>query len=106
MLGQPAFGLDRSHASRPCSRYGLPVGRIGNISARVHAFDRRLRRSWFDLDVASIVEIELVDKQAGVRLVTNRDERVQRLLSYLADRLEEIFEEDEGSAIGRHSAGK
>lgn len=48
----------------------------------------------------------MMEGMAAGQLVTNRDERVQRLLSYLADRLEEIFQEDEGSAIGRHSAGK
>ena len=43
---------------------------------------------------------------AAGQLMTNREERVKRLLNYLADRLEEIFEEGEGSAFGRHSAPK
>lgn len=38
------------------------------------------------------------------QMVDNRDERVRRLLDYLADRLEEIFEEGETGAIGRHAA--
>ena len=49
----------------------------------------------------------MMEGMAGGQLMTNRDERVTRLLSYLADRLEEIFDEGEGSsAIGRHSTGK
>jgi AcrR family transcriptional regulator len=47
----------------------------------------------------------MMEGMAAGQLMTNRDERVKRLLNYLADRLEEIFEEGEGSAIGRHSAG-
>ena len=46
-----------------------------------------------------------MEGMAAGQLMTNRDERVTRLLNYLADRLEEIFEEGEGSAIGRHSTG-
>jgi hypothetical protein len=38
--------------------------------------------------------------------MTNRDAQVKRLLSYLTDRMDEIFEEGESSAIGRHSAGQ
>ena len=46
----------------------------------------------------------LMEGMAAGQLMTHREERVKRLLSYLSDRLEEIFEEGEGStAIGRHS---
>lgn len=48
----------------------------------------------------------LMEGMAAGSLMTNRDERVARLLNYLSDRLEEIFEEDEGSAIGRHSKSR
>jgi len=47
----------------------------------------------------------LMEGMAAGQLMTNREERVDRLLGYLSDRLEEIFEEGEGSAIGRHSSG-
>jgi len=47
----------------------------------------------------------MMEGMAAGQLMTNRDARVKRLLNYLADRLEEIFEEDAGSAIGRHSGG-
>jgi AcrR family transcriptional regulator len=47
----------------------------------------------------------LMEGMAAGQLMTNREERVNRLLGYLSDRLEEIFEEGEGSAIGRHSRG-
>ena len=48
----------------------------------------------------------MMEGMAAGQLMTNRDARVKRLLSYLSDRLEEIFEEGEGTAMGRHSTGK
>lgn len=48
----------------------------------------------------------MMEGMAAGQMMTNRDQRVSRLLNYLADRLEEIFEEGEGSAIGRHSNKK
>jgi AcrR family transcriptional regulator len=45
----------------------------------------------------------MMEGMAASRLMTDREERVNRLLNYLADRLEEIFEEGESSAIGRHT---
>ena len=48
----------------------------------------------------------MMEGMAAGQLMTDREERVGRLLNYLADRLEEIFEEGEGSAIGRHSGGQ
>ncbi len=46
----------------------------------------------------------MMEGMAAGQLMTHREARVKRLLSYLSDRLEEIFEEGEGStAIGRHS---
>lgn len=46
----------------------------------------------------------LMEGMAAGQLMTNREQRVKRLLGYLADRLEEIFEEGESTAMGRHSA--
>ena len=48
----------------------------------------------------------LMEGMAAGQLMTNREQRVKRLLSYLADRLEEIFEEGESTAMGRHSASR
>jgi len=45
----------------------------------------------------------LMEGLATSRLMTNRTARVKRLTDYLADRLEEIFEEGESSAVGRHT---
>ena len=45
----------------------------------------------------------LMEGMAAAQLMTNRDARVKRLLNYLTDRMEEIFEEGEASAIGRHT---
>lgn len=48
----------------------------------------------------------MMEGMAVGQLVTDRDERIHRLLDYLADRLEEIFEDEESSVISRHSAKK
>ena len=48
----------------------------------------------------------LMEGMAVGQLVSQREERIQRMLNYLADRLEEIFEEGDSSAIGRHSKRK
>ena len=45
----------------------------------------------------------MMEGMAGAQLMINREARVKRLLHYLTDRMEEIFEEGESSAIGRHS---
>jgi AcrR family transcriptional regulator len=47
----------------------------------------------------------MMEGMAANRLMTDREQRVSRLMNYLADRLEEIFEEGESSAIGRHTSG-
>ncbi|MEM9255013.1 MAG: TetR/AcrR family transcriptional regulator [Pseudomonadota bacterium] len=45
----------------------------------------------------------MMEGLAAGQLAINRDERISRLKNYLADRLEEIFEDEDSSAIGRHS---
>ena len=46
----------------------------------------------------------MMEGMAVGQLVANRDERVNRLIDYLADRLEEIFKEGSSGAIGKHSS--
>ena len=45
----------------------------------------------------------LMEGMAVGQIIHNRENRVRRLLDYLSDRLEEIFLEDDESAISRHS---
>lgn len=45
----------------------------------------------------------LMEGMAVGQMASDREQRVRRLLDYLSDRLEEIFEESESSAINRHS---
>ena len=45
----------------------------------------------------------LMEGMAMGQIVHNREKRIRRLLDYLSDRLEEIFLEDDESAISRHS---
>lgn len=47
----------------------------------------------------------MMEGMAAAHLMTNRDARIRRLLNYLTDRMEEIFEEGDASAIGRHTSG-
>jgi AcrR family transcriptional regulator len=77
----------------------------------VHESNVTLFDEWQDrgdrFSLAMDVTKFMMEGMASGQLMTHREERVKRLLSYLADRLEEIFDEGEGSsAIGRHSAGK
>lgn len=46
----------------------------------------------------------MMEGMAVGQLVVNREARVNRLMDYLVDRLEEIFVEGESGAIGRHSS--
>ena len=46
----------------------------------------------------------MMEGMAVGQLVVNREVRVNRLMDYLVDRLEEIFEEGKSGAIGRHSS--
>ena len=46
----------------------------------------------------------LLEGMAVAQIGKDKDKRISRLLDYLTDRLEEIFQEDETSAIGRHSS--
>ena len=45
-----------------------------------------------------------MEGMASSRLMTDREARVERLIDYLCDRLEEIFKEGGSTAIGRHSS--
>lgn len=75
----------------------------------VEASNSELFSEWNDRGNRYLLAMDLtkflMEGMAVGQMVANRDERVQRLLDYLADRLEEIFEEDESGAIGRHTGG-
>ena len=79
-----------------------------------HDFDQHTREStvelfsdWADRGERFLLAMDvtkfLMEGMAVGQMVTNREERVQRLLNYLGDRLEEIFKEGSSGAIGRHS---
>lgn len=75
----------------------------------VHDSNTEMFEEWNDRGDRYLLAMDvtkfMMEGMAAGQLMTNRDERITRLLNYLADRLEEIFEEGEGSAIGRHSTG-
>ena len=46
----------------------------------------------------------LMEGMALGQIGKDKEKHIRRLLDYLTDRLEKIFEEEGSSAIGRHSA--
>jgi AcrR family transcriptional regulator len=76
----------------------------------VRESNTRLFKEWNDRGDRYLLAMDvtkfMMEGMAAGQLMTNREERIARLLDYLADRLEEIFQEGEGSAIGRHSNKK
>jgi AcrR family transcriptional regulator len=77
-------------------------------------FDQHVRESttelfseWSDTGDRFLLAMDvtkfMMEGMAVGQMVTNREERVTRLLNYLGDRLEEIFKEGKTGAIGRHS---
>lgn len=80
-------------------------------------FDKHVMESNFELfsewndrpdrfQLAMDVTKFMMEGMAVGQMVTDREKRVNRMLDYLTDRLEEIFQEGESGAIGRHSAKK
>ncbi len=80
-------------------------------------FDQHVRSSttelfkeWADMGDRFLLAMDvtkfMMEGMAVGQMVGDREARVQRLLDYLADRLEEIFKEGGSGAIGRHSARK
>ena len=86
----------------------------GILESTTVEFDQHTREStmalfneWTDRGERFLLAMDvtkfLMEGMAVGQMVTNRDARVKRLMNYLGDRLEEIFEEGGSSAIGRHS---
>ena len=84
------------------------------LEATTVEFDRHTQEStvelfseWSDRGERFLLAMDvtkfLMEGMAVGQMVTNREDRVNRLLNYLGDRLEEIFEDTGSSAIGRHS---
>jgi AcrR family transcriptional regulator len=85
------------------------------LVATAQSFEEKTRRAnatlfpeWLqrpDLyDLAMDLSQFLLEGMAVSQIVSQRDERIQRVLDYLGDRLEEIFHEGDGAAIRRHAA--
>jgi len=79
-------------------------------------FERHIRESneelfaeWKDRGHRFLLAMDvtkfMMEGLAANHLITDREARVERLMNYLADRLEEIFEDGDSSAIGRHTGG-
>jgi len=70
---------------------------------------RELFKEWADRGDRFLLAMDvtkfMMEGMAVGQVVGDREARINRLLDYLADRLEEIFKEGGSGAIGRHSAG-
>jgi len=76
----------------------------------VHDTNVKLFDEWNDKGDRFLLAMDvtkfMMEGMAAGQLMADKEERVNRLLNYLADRLEEIFKQGENTAIGRHSAQK
>ena len=76
----------------------------------VHDTNVKLFEEWNDKGDRFLLAMDvtkfMMEGMAAGQLMADKEERVDRLLNYLADRLEEIFKQGENTAIGRHSAQK
>lgn len=87
---------------------------LQNASARfaehVHQTNAVLFEEWNDRGDRYLLAMDvtrfMMEGMAIGQLTVDRKKRIPLLLDYLADRLEEIFEEGDSSAIGRHSTRK
>ena len=76
----------------------------------VHDTNVKLFEEWNDKGDRFLLAMDvtkfMMEGMAAGQLMADKEERVDRLLNYLADRLEEIFKQGENTAIGRHSTQK
>ena len=80
------------------------------FAEHVHQTNAVLFEEWNDRGDRYLLAMDvtkfMMEGMAIGQLTVDRKKRIPVLLDYLSDRLEEIFQEGESSAIGRHSAGK
>jgi AcrR family transcriptional regulator len=78
------------------------------FAAHVRDTNVELFEEWSDRGDRFLLAMDvtrfMMEGMARGQLTSDGRKRIPLLLDYLADRLEEIFEEGESSAIGRHSA--
>jgi len=80
------------------------------FAEHVHQTNAVLFKEWNDRGDRYLLAMDvtkfMMEGMAVGQLTVDRKKRIPSRLDYLSDRMEEIFEEGESSAIGRHSAGK
>jgi AcrR family transcriptional regulator len=81
---------------------------ITSFEDHVNETNTDLFNEWHDRGERYMLAMDLtkflMEGMAVGQIGKDKEKRISRLLDYLTDRLEEIFEEDESSAIGRHSS--
>lgn len=80
---------------------------VSRFEAHVRDTNSELFKEWNDRGDIYLLAMDvtkfLMEGMAVGQIASDREQRIRRLLDYLGDRLEEIFEEGEASAISRHS---
>jgi AcrR family transcriptional regulator len=85
---------------------------IARFDLNIVESNRRLFPEWSDrgelYDLAMDITKFLMEGMAVSQIVSQREKRVNRMIDYLGDRLDEIFHagDDDGGAIHRHSLRK
>jgi AcrR family transcriptional regulator len=80
---------------------------IARFEDHVRQTNAELFKEWNDRGDIYLLAMDLtkflMEGMAVGQIVQDRDKRIRRLLDYLADRLEEIFDESGPTAISRHT---
>jgi len=80
---------------------------VARFEEHVRETNHDLFEEWSDRGDRYLLAMDLtkflMEGMAVGQIASDRDQRINRLLDYLSDRLEEIFEESGATAISRHS---
>lgn len=80
---------------------------VALFELHVRETNEELFKEWNDRGDIYLLAMDvtkcLMEGMAFGQMGENREQRIKRLLDYLSDRLEEIFQEGENTAISRHS---
>jgi len=71
MPGQKLFGILRCHTAHACRGHGLAVNMVGQIACSKNTRDRSAGAARLNLNIAAIVQGQLILDQFRCRRVTN-----------------------------------
>ena len=74
VLAEVALSFDGSLTARSSSCHGLAVEGIGDVASGIDPRDTSARRSAFGLDVADLIDVDILSEEFGVGVVTDGEE--------------------------------